>query len=89
MSISTIRFRFTVPGGLVAPVYRLFIHIDYHLNVTERLLLQSGEGLLLAIRLGWLFYAVTRHDSRSTRKDGYSTSFETDFSEIDDPRYNR
>jgi hypothetical protein len=86
---STIGFGFIVLGGLVPPVYRLFIQSSYRLNVTERLLLQSGEGLLLAIGLGLLFYAITRHDSRSPRRDNYSKAFETNLSEIDDYRYNR
>lgn len=86
---STIGFGFIVLGGLVAPVYRLFIRSDYRLNVTERLLLQSGEGLLLAAGLGLLFYAITRHETNSSPTNGYSTSFEIDISDFDDRRGNR
>lgn len=86
---STIGFGLIVLGGLIDPVYRLFFRSDYHLNATERLLLQSGEGLLLAGGLGLLFYAITRHESNSSPTDGYSTPFETNFSEFDEQRYNR
>lgn len=66
---STIGFAFIVLGGLISPVYRLGIRSDYHLNASQRLLLQSGEGILLAVGLGLLFYAITRHGAGSPPVD--------------------
>ncbi|RBI58753.1 hypothetical protein DMJ13_25795 [halophilic archaeon] len=66
---STLGFGFIVLGGSISPVYRLIIRTDYHLNAAQRLLLQAGESILLAVGLGLVFYAITRHDSDSTTAD--------------------
>ncbi|MFH5797267.1 hypothetical protein [Haladaptatus sp. CMAA 1911] len=84
--LSTIGFGFIVLGGIVSPVYRLLIRSDYHLNAHQRLLLQSAESILLAVGLGLLFYAITRHDPRSPGKDG-SGPFATDFRELEEKGY--
>ena len=68
---STIGFGFLVLGGIVSPVYRLLIHSNYHLNVHQRLFLQSGENVLVAIGLGLLFYAITRHDPPSSARNDH------------------
>ena len=60
--IATVGFGFVVLGGLVEPVYQLSVRGDYVLTRDELLLLQSGETFTLAIGLGVLFYAITRHD---------------------------
>lgn len=83
---STIGFAFIVLGGIIGPVYRLLVRSDYHLNAQQRLLLQSGESILLALGLGLLFYAITRHDPRSSTT-GDSGSFATDFRELDEKGY--
>lgn len=80
---STLGFGFIVLGGLASPVYRLLIRSDYHLNASQRLLLQTGECILLAIGLGLLFFAITHHDPGSSTKDGYE-SLETDLYEFDE-----
>lgn len=84
--LSSIGFGFIVLGGIVSPVYRLLIRSDYHLNAHQRLLLQSGESILLAVGLGLLFYAIMRHDPRSSTKDD-SKSFVTDFCEFEEKGY--
>jgi hypothetical protein len=83
---STIGFGFLVLGGLASPVYRLLIRSNYHLNADQRLLLQSGENILLAIGLGLLFYAITRHNPRSSMRDDHE-SMETNLYEFDEHRY--
>lgn len=83
---STLGFGFIVLGGLASPVYRLLIRRDYHLNAHQRLLLQSGENILLAVGLGLLFYAITRHNPRSPNRDEYE-SIETNLYEFDEHRY--
>lgn len=80
---STIGFAFIVFGGLASPVYRLLIRSDYHLNAAQRLLLQSVEGILLAIGLGLLFYAITRHDPGSSPGNDHD-SLETNLYEFDE-----
>lgn len=59
--LATVGFGFVVLGGLMEPVYQLSVRADYVITRTELLLLQSGETFLLAIGLGILFYAITRH----------------------------
>ena len=84
--LSTIGFGFIVLGGLVDPVYRLGIRGEYFLNGTERLLLQSSEGVLLSIGLGLLFYAIMRHDVRSSPTDGHD-SMDTTIYGFDEQRH--
>ena len=59
---ATIGFGFVVLGGLVEPVYLFGVRGDYNLQETELLALQAGEGVLIALGLGLLFYAITRHN---------------------------
>ncbi len=80
---STIGFGFIVLGGIVGPVYRLLIRSDYHLNVSQRLLLQSGVSILLAVGLGLVFYAITRHNSGSSSAGDYEP-IERDLYQIDE-----
>ncbi len=84
--ISTIGFGFIVLGGLVDPVYRLGIRGEYFLNGTERLLLQSSEGVLLSVGLGLLFYAIVRHDVRSSPTNGRD-SMDTDIYGFEEHRH--
>ena len=60
---ATVGFGFVALGGLVEPVYQLGIQSDYALSGTELLWLQAGEGTLIAIGLGLVFYAITHHES--------------------------
>ena len=83
---STIGFGFIVLGGILNPVYRLLIRSDYHLNTGQRLLLQSGGNMLVAIGLGLLFYAITHHDVKSSSTGG-SKPLETHLSEFDEQQY--
>ena len=66
---ATIGFGFVVLGGLVEPVYLFGVRGNYNLQGTELLALQAGEGVLIALGLGLLFYAITCHDSRSSVAD--------------------
>ena len=66
---ATVGFGFVVLGGLVEPTYQLGVRGDYHLNGTELLLLQAGEGILIAFGLGLLFYAITRHGDGSASSE--------------------
>lgn len=84
--ISTVGFAFIVLGGLIDPVYRLGIHGQYYLSVTERLLLQASEGVLLSIGLGLLFYAIMSHDVKSSPTDGYD-SMDPSLYGFDEHRY--
>ena len=80
--LSTIGFVFVVLGGLIEPIYQLMVRGDPNLNGTELLWLQSGEGLLIAIGLGLLFYAITHHESEPTPTR--ETAFKFDPQELDD-----
>ena len=80
---ATIGFGFVVLGGLVEPLYQIGVRGDYHINGTELLFLQTGESVLIALGLGILFYAITRHSSgsppanrrsESTDEHAYGTS---------------
>ncbi len=85
---STIGFAFIVLGGLVEPVYQLGIRSDYILTGNELLITQSCEGVLLALGLGLLFYAITHHDTdRSTTVDDSTTSLSTNLYELDESRH--
>lgn len=64
--ITTVGFGIIGLGGLVEPVYQLLVRGDSHVNGTELMWLQAGEGILIAGGLGLLFYAITRYDSRSS-----------------------
>lgn len=83
---STIGFGFIVLGGVINPVYRLIIRTDYHLNAAQRLLLQAGESVLLAVGLGLVFFAITRHDSDSATANE-SESIGTNLYEFDERRH--
>lgn len=84
---SAFGFGFVVLGGLIEPVYQLGVRSNgtYGLNTTELLWLQAGEGTLIAIGLGLLFYAITHFSSgrRSTDEvrpavtDGSTNQFDS------------
>ena len=80
--LSTVGFVCVVLGGLVEPVYQFVVRGDSNLNATELLWLQAGEGILIAVGLALLFYAITHHESEPspTRE----TAFEFDPHELDD-----
>lgn len=85
---STIGFVFIVLGGLVEPVYQLGVRGDYHLYGDELLILQSSEGVLLALGLSLLFYAIIHHDpSTSPTVDDRSTSIDTNLYDFDENRH--
>lgn len=62
---ATVGFGFVVLGGLVEPVYQLGVKDGYSLNGNELLALQSGEGALITLGLGLLFWAIVNHGSES------------------------
>lgn len=64
--VATAGFGFVVLGGLVDPVYLSVVKASYHLAREELLWLQTGEGVLITVGLGLLFYAITNHASAST-----------------------
>ena len=59
---ATVGFGFVVLGGLVEPIYLFVVQKNETITETEMLLLQAGEGTLIALGLGFLFYGITRHD---------------------------
>lgn len=61
--LASVGFGLVVLGGLVEPVYQLVVRGDYNITGSELLLLQTGEGVLIAGGLGVLFYAITRHST--------------------------
>lgn len=76
--VATIGFGFVVLGGLVDPVYQVRVGGDYVITVREFLLIQTAESVLIAIGLGVLFFAVTRHGRRSMRAaDEYEYEYES------------
>lgn len=76
--IATAGFGFVVSGGLAAPVFQLASGIDYTLNGSQVLLIESIETAFTALGLGLLFYAITQYDdtSPSTAEDGFSSTDE-------------
>lgn len=59
--IAAAGFGVVVLGGLVEPVYQLGVRGDFLLDGTELMVLQTAEGVLIALGLGLLFYAIARH----------------------------
>lgn len=74
---ASIGFGLVVLGGLVEPLYQLVVRGDYNITGGELLLLQTGEGFLIASGLGILFYAITRHGT-STPGDNAERTVATD-----------
>lgn len=58
---STIGFGLITVGGVVDPVYQLGVKGDYNMGGRELLALQTVEGLLVGLGLGFLFLAIYRH----------------------------
>lgn len=77
---ASIGFGSIVLGGLVEPLYQLVVLGDYNITGTELLLLQTGEGLLIASGLGILFYAITSHGRGSPADDVTKTATTEEFS---------
>lgn len=76
---ASIGFGLVVLGGLVEPLYQLVVRGDYNVTGSELLLLQTGEGVLIAGGLGVLFYAITRHTTgagRTTNAEDFTYSVE-------------
>lgn len=76
---ASIGFGLVVLGGVVEPLYQLVVRGDYNITGGELLLLQTGEGLLIASGLAILFYAITRHTPASSKSDGEQTAATEDF----------
>lgn len=74
---ASIGFGLVVLGGLVEPLYQLVVRGDYTITGSELLLLQTGEGFLIASGLGILFYAITHHRAGSSG-DGAERTVATD-----------
>lgn len=77
--LASIGFGLVVLGGLVEPLYQLVVRGDYNITGSELLLLQTGEGVLIASGLGVLFYAITRHTTAPSGDDGERTAATKDF----------
>ncbi|MFC6824105.1 hypothetical protein [Halopelagius fulvigenes] len=66
-------FGFVVLGGLVEPVYQLGVKGgDYSLTGSELLVLQSGEGALITLGLGLLFWAIVNHPGSASAAEANS-----------------
>ncbi len=65
---STLGFGVLTVGGVVEPVYQLGLRGDYLITGRELLVLQTIEGVFLAVGLGLLFYSIYIHNDR-TRVD--------------------
>ena len=74
-----IGFGLVVLGGLVEPLYQLVVLGGYNITEKELLLLQTGEGLLIASGLGTLFYAITSHSRGSPANDVTKTATTEEF----------
>ena len=61
--VTTAGFGFIVQGGLFEPVYQFVVAGDYSVTGEELLWMQAGEGILIAVGLGLLYYAIRNHDS--------------------------
>lgn len=77
--LASIGFGLVVLGGLVEPLYQLVVRGDYNITGSELLLLQTGEGLLIASGLAILFYAITRHTTPLSEDDVERTAATEDF----------
>ena len=73
--MATSGFGLVMVGGLVEPVYQLVVRGDTHIDGTELLWLQTGEGILIAGGLGLLFYGITHHDTGSSATEGETYEF--------------
>ena len=67
---ASLGFGLVVLGGLVEPLYQLVVRGDYNITGGELLLLQTGEGFLIASGLGILFYAITHHRTGTSASGG-------------------
>lgn len=76
---ASIGFGLVVLGGLIEPLYQLVVRGDYNITGGELLLLQTGEGLLIASGLALLFYAITRHTTVPSGADVERTGATQDF----------
>ena len=72
--LASMGFGLVVLGGLVEPLYQLVVRGDYTLTGSELLLLQTGEGLLIASGLGILFYSITRHTTAPSGNNDEETA---------------
>lgn len=61
---STLGFGVLTVGGIVEPVYQLGLRGDYLITGRELLVLQTVEGVFLAVGLGLLFYSIYIHRSQ-------------------------
>lgn len=72
---STLGFAFITLGGAVEPIYQLGVRGDYNLDGREILAMQGAEGILIAVGLALLFFAITDY-GRSRASTTYSTGIE-------------
>lgn len=59
--LSTVGFGVLTIGGIVEPLYQLGLKGDYLISGRELLVLQTIEGVFVAIGLGFLFYSIYIH----------------------------
>ena len=76
---ASVGFGLVVLGGLVEPLYQLVVRGDYNITGSELLLLQTGEGFLIAGGLGILFYAITHHRTNSPGANAERTAGTEEF----------
>lgn len=67
--IAAVGFGCILLSELPELVFSSFRAPDYAFTASEFLFLQAGEDLLLALGLGLLFFAITRHRPESSRAD--------------------
>lgn len=77
--LSTIGFGVLTLGGIAEPVYQLGLKQDYLISGRELLVLQTIEGVFVAVGLGLLFYSIYVHNARSRTEhfDSFDRSADT------------
>lgn len=73
-AIATIGFGCILLGGATELVVIYLFVPDFILTGTEFLYLQASENVLTASGLGFLFYAITRHNTDSSNRPNYASS---------------
>ncbi|MFC6964165.1 hypothetical protein [Halocatena marina] len=77
-AIATVGFGCILLGGATELVVIYLFVPDFVLTGTEFLYLQASENVLTASGLGFLFYAITRHTTDSSKRPYASSTDEED-----------
>ena len=65
-AIAGVGFGCIVLGGVTESAYAFLSQPDFLLSGREFLLLQAGEDIFVAVGLGLVFYAISKHDPDSS-----------------------